>query len=199
MSGSHLIPPALPEVIHWLRECGDTQANKVSLKAKDNWLGPDNRYRTLMTNIPLKTGKIDAFVSLARLGYPVGFYNLGKAVMKDAPTFAFECFTQANSVPKAVSKLAVLYFTVEGIGGKSERKRKGERTEAFTLWTQAAHQGVPEAQFYVGNCYLRGWGTERDEEQAANWLGKAYNNGYSPNDKTISSFKKLYNPLELVF
>ena len=184
---------------NWLGECGDTQKNKVLLKEKDNWLGPDNRKRTLMTGIPLKTRKLEAFLRLAHLGYPVGFYKLGKAVMDDAPTLAFECFTQANSVPKAVSKLAVLYFTVEGIDGKGKRKRKDERTEAFTLWTQAALQDVPDAQFYVGNCYLRGWGTERDEGEASKWLEKAYNNGYSPNDKTISSFKKSYNPLELGF
>lgn len=184
---------------NWLRECRDTQRNKVSLKEKDNWLGPDNRYRTLMMNIPLKTRKLDALVSLARLGYPVGFYNLGKDVMKDAPTFAFECFTQASSDPKAASKLAELYFTVEGIDGKRNKKKKDQRTEAFTLWQQAALQGVPAAQFYLGNCYLRGWGTERDNEQASLWLEKAYQNGYVPSKKTIPNFTKPYNPLELGF
>jgi len=178
----------------WIEEYGNSQKSEVELKENDNWLQPDNRFRTIRMKFPYKIGKLDALAQLAALGYPVGFYELGKTTMKDAPTMAFEFLGKIEGDPKAMSKLAKLYFTVEGIDGTSKKKRKEDRIEAFVLWDRAAHQGNPEAQFYSGNCYLRGWGTKVDKDLGQQRLNQAYENGYRPNDKTIECFKNPINP-----
>jgi len=38
--------------------------------------------------------------------------------------------------------------------------------EGFRLWKVAADQGYTNAQYQVGNCYARGTGVDKDQDQA---------------------------------
>ena len=48
--------------------------------------------------------------------------------------------------------------------------QKKDETEAFNLFRKAAEQGFPEAQYYLGDCYLNGRGVKEDEAKATLWL-----------------------------
>ncbi len=52
-----------------------------------------------------------------------------------------------------------------GLGNK-----KQDLLRAFNLWKKAAELGNSIAQYSLGCCYLHGWGTETDKEQAKHWL-----------------------------
>lgn len=68
------------------------------------------------------------------------------------------------------------------------RIRGGEYTEpdqasyatALEVWLPRARAGDPEAQFYVGQIYERGLGTEADYGSAAEWYADAADQGYTP-------------------
>lgn len=49
---------------------------------------------------------------------------------------------------------------------------------AYSLFKSSAEQGNPEAQFYLGIMYERGWGTATNAEVAAAWYRKAADQGH---------------------
>lgn len=50
--------------------------------------------------------------------------------------------------------------------------------EAFRMYQLAAQQDDGQAQFWLGQCYRLGYGTEASEEEAKRWIGEARVNGY---------------------
>ena len=52
-----------------------------------------------------------------------------------------------------------------------------EYVEAFPLLLQAANDGYPDAEMYVGCCYRDGKGVEKDLYEAFDWFGLAANKG----------------------
>ncbi len=44
---------------------------------------------------------------------------------------------------------------------------------ASTMMAQAAVQDHADAQFYLGFCYLKGWGVKQDLREATQWCRKA--------------------------
>ena len=77
-------------------------------------------------------------------------------------------------------------------------------SKALELYTKSAEQGNPNAQFNLANMYLRGAGTEINNEEAAKWnkkaaeqghplamcnLGAAYDGGYGVEKDYDEAFK----------
>ena len=50
--------------------------------------------------------------------------------------------------------------------------------DAFKWVKKAAEQGLPQAQFKLGELYQSGRGTKPDPKEAALWYEKARNQGY---------------------
>ncbi|GAQ92580.1 hypothetical protein KFL_010600040, partial [Klebsormidium nitens] len=53
-----------------------------------------------------------------------------------------------------------------------------DQAQAIGYYTQAAEQGLPKAQFEMGNRYLAGSGVRFDEKLAVKWFEKAANHGH---------------------
>lgn len=56
-----------------------------------------------------------------------------------------------------------------------DAKEYAEAAECFRI---AAQQGHPDAQYYLGNCYLTGRGIEKDLSEAVRWYSAAANRGH---------------------
>jgi len=56
---------------------------------------------------------------------------------------------------------------------------KQNNTEAARLLTQAADQGIAEAQFTLGNFFIAGSGVVQSDKEAAKWFTKAGEQGYA--------------------
>lgn len=50
---------------------------------------------------------------------------------------------------------------------------KADKKKAVYWYSKAAEQGDAEAQFYLGICYLNGFGVNKDQKQAVMWWEKA--------------------------
>ena len=81
----------------------------------------------------------------------------------------------------AMKSLAELYTN-----GDDETEANPER--AFYWYKKLAEQGEPTSQFNVGLFYAKGFGTERDIDQAVQWMGKAAENG----DKDALKIRERY-------
>lgn len=60
-----------------------------------------------------------------------------------------------------------------------EHYSRKEYKEAFELYLKAANRGDASAQFYIGEMYYRGLGTERDEYEASKWFVKSAEQNYA--------------------
>ena len=60
---------------------------------------------------------------------------------------------------------------------------------AFSLYQQAADQGLPPAMFAVGDCYFLGNGVKKDTDTAVEWYHKALADGYEPDETDIEHLK----------
>jgi len=68
--------------------------------------------------------------------------------------------------------------TKERIAAARAAERSGRFQEAFSLWTQLAEDGAPEAQMELGRSYHYGSGTLcRDDTKAVEWYSKAADHG----------------------
>ncbi|MBX9622074.1 MAG: hypothetical protein K2X28_08685 [Alphaproteobacteria bacterium] len=164
-----------------------------------NWLLPENRHKESET---VDIEWIQLCENLGEIGYPIGWYKAAKYSMDYAPSYALSCLSQVVEAyhPKLDALHARLYFTVEGIFGMQENreedreKKQLRRKKALGYWLNIAAKGEGkvqgEAQFYAGVCHLKGWGTKINKQHAIELLNLAQANGYKPNAKTISSFKK---------
>lgn len=60
-----------------------------------------------------------------------------------------------------------------------DQRDEETKESAFDWFKQAAEENEEaEAQYYVGYCYLEGFGVDKDEEEAAEWFEKAADQGY---------------------
>src|SRR6202042_1415694 len=55
---------------------------------------------------------------------------------------------------------------------------KGDRRSAFPHLVRAARDGLAEAEFRIGRCYLEGAGVPPSRAQGVRWLEKAGGRGY---------------------
>ena len=74
--------------------------------------------------------------------------------------------------PSAITALAGLHFYGQGV--------TQDRTVAYQLFLKAARLGHVSAQFHVGYAFLRGYGTEKNVEEARTWLSQASESGHTP-------------------
>lgn len=51
--------------------------------------------------------------------------------------------------------------------------------KAFKIFTEAAEQDAPEAEFHLGLLYLNGWGCQKDEVAGFKWALKAAEGGFT--------------------
>jgi uncharacterized caspase-like protein len=65
-------------------------------------------------------------------------------------------------------------------GGEYVAHDRANYATALRVWMASAQEGDPKAQYYVGEIYEQGLGTEPDYENAAHWYRKAAEKGYSP-------------------
>ena len=66
--------------------------------------------------------------------------------------------------------LSVCYNKGHGVVKDSRR--------ALILLERSAKQGLPVAQYELGNCFMHGYGVDMDVERAHYWWGRAANQGY---------------------
>lgn len=55
---------------------------------------------------------------------------------------------------------------------------KKDSIESFNYMGKAASKNIPVAQFYLGECYLYGYGIEANKDEGFKWIKKAADNGY---------------------
>jgi TPR repeat protein len=81
-----------------------------------------------------------------------------------------------NRVIVAVLLAAAVLFP--GCAGLREKRandamREGNQERSFRLWLSMAERADPKAQLRVGNMYMRGQGTAKDEDEAVRWYREA--------------------------
>ncbi|HVY43734.1 MAG TPA: sel1 repeat family protein, partial [Hyphomicrobiaceae bacterium] len=47
---------------------------------------------------------------------------------------------------------------------------QGDYDSALAVWVKYGHAGNARAQAEIGNCFMRGWGVERNADLAHQWL-----------------------------
>lgn len=57
--------------------------------------------------------------------------------------------------------------------------------EDVANWRALAQKGDAEAEYNLGECYLKGEGVKQDEREAANWYEKAANQGYPDAERAM--------------
>ena len=70
-------------------------------------------------------------------------------------------------------------------------KRKPDTAEAVALLRQAAENGQKEAQFNLGQMYLKGRGVKQDDRQAVKWFRKAADQGHPKAPYSLISLQGL--------
>ncbi len=65
-------------------------------------------------------------------------------------------------------------------GGEHTAPDQASLATALKVWLPQARAGSPEAQFYTGQIFERGLGTEPDYASALEWYGRAAEQGYAP-------------------
>lgn len=91
---------------------------------------------------------------------------------------------KASQTPKTIPgapQLAKAQAHLAGLHGTPDIEK------AYSLFLDAAEQGHPEAQYHVGLGYARGFGLEKNVDQARYWLGKAKANGYVFADEILDA------------
>lgn len=90
------------------------------------------------------------------------------------------CKTVVSDFQQGISR------TIAGLqaGSVEEQadKEYGEANyeKAFPLYLEAAKGGSPYSQFIIGNMYINGEGTRRDEAAGRKWIKSSADNGYAP-------------------
>ncbi|MBQ7917102.1 MAG: SEL1-like repeat protein [Firmicutes bacterium] len=74
---------------------------------------------------------------------------------------------------RAQKALGLLYTSAQHAPFPSE-----EPTEAVRMYRLAAEQGDAEAQYWLGQCYMTGYGVEASEEEGKRWISAARAKGY---------------------
>ena len=68
-------------------------------------------------------------------------------------------------------------FAMERLGYLLSESYPPREKESFEWFLKAAMEGVPTAMQMVGYCYMKGIGTDRDDDEARKWLRMAEDNG----------------------
>lgn len=66
--------------------------------------------------------------------------------------------------------------------------------EAFTLYEKAAQDGDPNAQYEIAMLYVRGQGTEKNDNRAQLWLERSANQGHPGATYLLSQKLREYDP-----
>lgn len=96
-------------------------------------------------------------------------------------------YDKGKEVPKD-KDLSIKYYQLSAQNGNSDAKYfvalaimdgslSGEPSQAFTFLTDAANNGMPDAQYMVGSCYYQGYGVNQDLNLALEWYTKGAENG----------------------
>ncbi len=101
-----------------------------------------------------------------------GFYVFILSEMEGSSGRVIDAFV-ANTLrqAKAGDPLAQLHYAMMVQSGVPASKPA--RREALPWFVKASQAGLPEAQFALGYCLLKGVGVRHDESKALFWLGKA--------------------------
>ena len=60
--------------------------------------------------------------------------------------------------------------------------------KAFELFSKAAEQGSAEAEYWLGNAYLNGYGTEQNVLKGTEWLKKAADQGVAGAKQLLADY-----------
>ncbi|MFV0538305.1 MAG: tetratricopeptide repeat protein [Dysgonomonas sp.] len=96
-------------------------------------------------------------------------------------------YDKGKEVPKD-KDLSIKYYQLSAQNGNADAKYfvalaimdgslSGEPSQAFTFLTDAANNGMPDAQYMVGSCYYQGYGVNQDLNLALEWYTKGAENG----------------------
>jgi hypothetical protein len=99
---------------------------------------------------------------------------------------------QAAASPAAAPEAAAgAAPAAQAIAADANRAYRGANyDEAFRLYQQAAGQGLPAPEFWLGLLYHRGLGTQRDFAQAMDWYRKSADQGFAP---AMAGIGQLYH------
>lgn len=109
------------------------------------------------------------------------YYEFEAAISRDKKTYdrALECYRKGSSIAWAKKEYDELFHKLD------EERRDNEIEEQLAL----AKKGYPDAQRYIGECYYRGYRTQRSYEMAREWFEKAAKQG---NGKAMSLLGDMY-------
>ena len=122
----------------------------------------------------------------ASQGYAVAWTSLGQLVgydqryRQDKPE-AFACFQQAGASPDAHFWLGFCYAYAAG----TDRDEK----QGFAFLEKSAFKGHVWAQYFLGQLYQSGLGTEKNLLQARYWYKRAADQGLSDSAKALRSLE----------
>ena len=120
--------------------------------------------------------------------------ELGKLTKK------FRFFKQAATLGDSYSKFILGCASVCGYGGRevfSADEVEENANKAFNYFLESAEQGLPEAQYALGLCYLNGFGVEKNQDEGQRFIAKAEENGFIANDE-ISMVVDGYNSFAII-
>lgn len=135
-------------------------------------------------DIPLA---VDWFTKAAKQGDPRGWYQLGllykDARDKNTRNFqkAYQYFRQAATAGSNDAVYALGYMNYKGIGAPQNY------SVAIDQFNKAAN--LPGSMYYLGLCYRNGYGVQKNEAIARQWLQKALNH------KFLAARQELDTPL----
>lgn len=102
---------------------------------------------------------------------------------------AYECFLKAYNLghPKSAFQLGFVYsdpfYSARKLGKLSgvkipDNPVKRDMTKAFQFYLESAKTGYVTAQYAVGECYEKGDGVKKNEDEAQKWFEKAAAQGH---------------------
>ncbi|GAB6976556.1 hypothetical protein JCM15124A_14630 [Prevotella falsenii] len=138
-----------------------TEADKLLEKADEAFDNEDYETAFRFYQKAAEAGSIDAYISLGKC------YENSWGVAFNAQK-TMDWYRKAAYAGSALGQyhLGILYF--EGWNGEKPDKKKG-----LEWLFKAANGCEPWAMFYIGNCYKRGDGVEKNIDEAIRWYKKA--------------------------
>jgi TPR repeat protein len=113
---------------------------------------------------------IDDYEAAKKIGYIPAWYSLGKALETSRPdqALAAQLIASRYGNPKAQHQLALWHEK-----GNARPYIARNKSTAFAWCLLAAEQGLPEAEYQLGNYYLNGDGISAAPAQAVQWYTRA--------------------------
>ncbi len=126
-----------------------------------------------------KAGNVNAMFHLAVC------YEFGIGTRKDVLSAA-EWYGKGADQGDAFAMERLGFLWSEGFGGSGP-----DAPKAFELFLKSAMEGVTSAMTTAGRCYLDGYGTEKDMEEAVKWLRMAAGNGDAEASELLKELKSV--------